>query len=213
MSEKNINIKKEINSKTNIDISSLVERKIDFFKDIIQKTILHVQKNKILDILGISDVNNCIDKSNELSNKILEIQEIKNPNHDCIINNLQIINNELSSLLKKYGTESLEDLLSICFGSNNKIITEEKDYDKFELLKKYFHPTSYKVINKKEEFKQKKNDDLFDDLNNNLMCCDISNDYKQFHLKVYGIKLYIHNIHLKNLIIKFQLMILYYYLK
>jgi len=123
MSEKNINLKKEINCKTNIDMSSLVERKIEFFKDIIQKTILHVQKNKILDILGISDVNNCIDKSNELSKKIIEIQEMKHPAHDSIINNLQIINNELSGLLKNYGTECLEDLLSICFGSYNKIIT------------------------------------------------------------------------------------------
>ena len=95
----------------------------------------------------------------------------------------------------------MEDLLSICFGSNNKIITEEKEYEKFELLKKYFHPTSYKVINKKEEFKQKKKDDFSDDLNNNLMCCDISNDFKQFHLKVYGIKVYIHNIHLKKSLI------------
>lgn len=32
-----------------------VEKKIDFFKDVIQKTIIHVKKNKNIDILGISD--------------------------------------------------------------------------------------------------------------------------------------------------------------
>ena len=58
MTEKNTNIKKEINIKNNVDMISLVEKKIDFFKDVIQKTIIHVQKNKFLDILGISDVNN-----------------------------------------------------------------------------------------------------------------------------------------------------------
>ena len=40
----------------------------------VQKTIIHVQKNKFLDILGISDVNNCIEKSCELSKKIFELQ-------------------------------------------------------------------------------------------------------------------------------------------
>jgi len=126
MSEKNTNIKKEINIKNNIDMISLVEKKIDFFKDVIQKTIIHVQKNKFLEILGINDINNCIEKSSELSKKIVEIQETKNINTEGLINNLQFINNELSSLLKNYGTDNLEDLLSICFGSNSKIINNDK---------------------------------------------------------------------------------------
>ena len=201
MSEKTTNIKKEINNKTNnIDMSVLVERKIDFFKDVIQKTIIHVQKNKILDILGISDVNNCIEKSGELSKKIKENNDKKNQHTDSLINNLQFINNEISSLLKNYGTESLEDLLLICFGSNNKITTDEKENDKFELLKKYFHPTSYKVFNRKEDFKQNKQDEC-DEVTPNLSCFDISNAYKHFHMKVYGIKLYIHNINLKKTLI------------
>jgi hypothetical protein len=49
------------------DVLPLVERKIEFFKDVIQKTILHVQKNKLLDILGVSDVSNCIDRYNYYS--------------------------------------------------------------------------------------------------------------------------------------------------
>ena len=54
MSEKNTSIKKEINIKNTVDMISLVEKKIDFFKDVIQKTIIHVQKNKFFDILGIT---------------------------------------------------------------------------------------------------------------------------------------------------------------
>lgn len=189
------NYKKEI-SKTTSDLLPLVERKIDFFKDVIQKTIIHVQKNKFLDILGISDVNICIEKLGELSKKIQEISEIKN-NTDMLINNLQQINNELSSLLKNYGTDSLDDLLLICFGNNNKVVTEETQYDKFELLKKYFHPTSYKVLNKKDETKQKKNDESSYEVLN-LSCNDVSCLYKQFHMKVYGIKLLIHNSVLKK---------------
>jgi hypothetical protein len=195
--------KKENNTKTNNDVLLLVEKKIDFFKDVIQKTIIHVQKNKFLDILGISDVSVCIEKLGELSKKIKELSElseIKN-NTDNLINSLQLINNEMSSLLKSYGTDSLEDLLLVCFGNNNKITTNENESDKLELLKKYFHPTSYKVVNKKDELNQKKSDDI--DENANLLCTDVSFSYKQFHMKVYGIKLFIHSSILKKSLIIF----------
>jgi ATP-dependent Lon protease len=48
------------------------------------------------------------------------------------------------------------------------------------LLQKYFHPISYKIINKLED-------------KNNLDCFDINNSYKQFYVKVHGIKIYIYN--------------------
>lgn len=152
MTQKSSVIKNEMVQKCkNDDINTLIERKFNFFKDVIQKTIIHVQKNKILDILGISDVGNCIERLGELSKKIYELSEIKNKNNETLINGLQFINNELSSLFKSYGTESLEDLISICFGNNNKIPTDETDMDKYDLLKKYFHPTSYKLVNIVEE--------------------------------------------------------------
>lgn len=196
MSEKSTN-KKDINNQKqnqNSDMLSLVERKIEFFKDVIQKTIIHVQKNKILDILGISEVSTCIEKLGELSKKIEEILSLKITTTDAIINGLQLINNELSSLLKNYGTESLEDLLLICFGNNNKITNDENEYQKFELLKKYFHPTSYKVIVKKDE--SKKNDEAEE--SNNLFCSDVTSIYKQFHMKVYGIRVMVNSIPLKK---------------
>jgi ATP-dependent Lon protease len=191
MTEKTTGSKTEIN-KTN-DVLPLVERKIEFFKDVIQKTIIHVQKNKILDILGISDVNTCIEKLGEMSKKMQETTSIKNLSTDAIINSLQLINNELSSLLKNYGTDNLEDLLLICFGNNNKITSDDHENAKFELLKKYFHPTSYKVISKKEELKGKDDDKI-----ENLACMDLFSRYKQFHMKVYGIKLYVHSAQLKK---------------
>jgi hypothetical protein len=199
MLDKKIVSKKEINQKQNCDVLPLVERKIDFFKDIIQKTIIHVQKNKVLDILGISDVSTCIEKLGELSKKIEEIQNASTIPTDNIINSLQLINNDLSSLLKNYGTESLEDLLLICFGNNNKITTNDIEYHKFDLLKKYFHPTSYKVIPKKEDSKKK--DDV-DDKTENLSCFDVVSVYKQFHMKVYGMKVFVYcNTLKKNIII------------
>jgi len=199
----NIAIKKENNLK-NDDVILLVEKKLCFFKDVIQKTILYVQKNKTLDILGVSDVISCIDKLTEITKQIQDLFEINNTktNTELLINNLQIINNELSSLFKTFGTENLDDLLLICFGNNNKITYSDLDISKFELLKKYFHPTSYKVINKKDDGNKSKSkkqiDENIDDKTNNLDCFDILNNCKKFYAKVYGMKVYIYNNSLKK---------------
>jgi ATP-dependent Lon protease len=193
MTEKKVNNKIEKPT----DVMHLVNKKIDFFKDVMQKTILHAQKNKSLDILGISEVNSCIERLGVLNTQIKSTAETTHPSAtpDELINYLQIVNNELSSLLKIYGTSSLEDLLLICFGSNYKFTEEECETGKFELMKKYFHPTGYKIVGKKDsESKNKKNHEEFLDENtNNLDCFDLSSSSKQFHMKIYGVKVYIHS--------------------
>jgi hypothetical protein len=133
------NIIKENNSNTNNDIHVLIDKKIIFFQDVIQKTILYVQQNKILDILGVSEVNNCIQTLYDLSKKLIFNMEKKELTTEDIINNLQVINNELSTLFKSFGTYNLEDLLWICFGNSVINTNSELDKSKFELLKKYFN--------------------------------------------------------------------------
>jgi ATP-dependent Lon protease len=189
----------------NDDIMVLVKKKIEFFKDIIQKTIIHVQKNKTLGILGISEVSSCIEKLGEISKKISEFSNIKIINTDILINNLQTINNELSSLLKSYGTDSFEDLLLVCFGNNNKITSNDNEEIRYDLLKKYFHPTSYKVINKKEEVKKNTTEQTSIEMipNDNLKCYDVASSYKNFYMKVYGMKIFVHSDVLKKSLIVF----------
>lgn len=193
--------KKETILKTITDINILIDKKIVFFQDIIQKTILYVQRNKIFDILGVSDVNNCINILFELSRKIKDLIEKTNEptkDNEYIINELQLVNNDLSSLSKLFGTESFEDLLSICFGNNaiNTYAANDMDKQKFDLLKRYFHPTSYKVlVSKKEHDKNKAHNDegQLNERSKNLECINISNISKPFHLKVYGIQIIVHN--------------------
>jgi len=172
----------------NSEIKVLIEKKIYFFQDVIQKTIIHVQNNKNLDIINISDVNSCINELNNINLKIKNINDLTNS--DNIINILQEINNDLSSLFKLYGTESLEDFLWICFGnvSINTYLESEFDINKFELLKKYFHPCSYKVVLVK---KDDNNNEKYDE--KNLEMIDVGNNVIHFHLKVYGLQLIIHN--------------------
>ena len=183
------------------EVVVLVNKKIVLFQDVIQCTILHISKNKMFDILIISDVTTCINLLNDLSLKIKET--ICNMNYittDDLISELQIINNDLSTILKSYGTDQLEDILSICFGNNNNsIISSDIDINKFDLLKKYFHPTGYKVANIKKTEGGLQNEDVnINEKTKNLDCYDISANYKQFHIKVYGIKIFFYNSVLKK---------------
>ena len=230
MKEKNENSFKDnfVNKKPSNEIIVIVEKKCEFFREIIQRTIINVQKNKTYGILGTSEVSNCIYSMNIVSEKIENISnKMINMSKDDITTSLQNINNDLSLILKTYGTESLEDLLIICFGNNNNILTEQDDKNKYELLKKYFHPTGYKVINSfhkmddkvEKDNKQQKGVKIDDDSNPdkmfNLECQDISYNAKHFHLKVYGIKLYLYNNLLKKKLLIYGVLdnVIIYYLK
>ena len=189
----------ETNQHEKKDLVSLIDKKIQFFQDIIQKTIIHVQKNKILDILGISEVNNCIQLLNQVNDKIkFLLEKLASMNEDEVIEHLQTINNFLSGVIKTYGTDSLDDLLSICFGSSNSIfVTPDEEY-KYALLKKYFHPTSYKIANQPSNpgSKNKKMvhmDETISENIKNLDCFDIQSTEKAFHVKVYGMKIYLYH--------------------
>ena len=193
----NVFIESASESKIN-DFEILISKKIDFFKDIIQKTLLYIQKNKTLDILTVSDVVICIDKLTELNNNLNEIKNKNKSNSESIITVLQTINNDISLIIKKYGTESLNDLLFICFG-NNKITKNNNTnlISKFELLQKYFHPTGYKVFNYKDKIKTKNKisteDSEIDENTQNLDCFEIETIFKKIQLKVYGIKIFFYN--------------------
>ena len=202
---------KDTNTNTNSDIIVLIERKITFFLETIQRTILHAQQNKMLNVIGVSEMNNCINTLVALSKTIKEITvEQITTNTDSIINILQHINNEMSSLFKIAGTELFEDFLWICFGNNsvNTYAISDMDRHKFELLRKYFHPTSYRVLNSIESNpvtnkKHSSNDEnTLSETSKNLDSIDISAKGKSFHLKVYGIQVVVHNPqHKKSLVI------------
>ena len=207
------------NLKSQIDIMNLLEKKIIYFHEIIQRSILYVQNNKMLDILGVSDVNDCINKFCEINKTIKEINiHNKTDSNDLenLINKLQNISNELSYIFKSFGTVNLDDLLLVCLGSNSasSYTTNDIDKYKFELLQKYFHPTSYKIMTKEndnpiktnktnknnknskdsKDSKDNKNNKLESETQQNLECSAIHINSKSFHLKVYGMQVVFHNI-------------------
>jgi len=175
------------------DILLLMEKKRVFFNDIIQKTILSVQRGKLYNILGVNDIVTCMNILNKIQEKIKKLPtNIDLTNGENVISQLQSINNELSGVLKSYGTESLEDVLMICFGNQVNPMTEE-EITKYDLLKRYFHPTSYKVLTR-----EKKEDTEIIEKMENMQCGYLFQTMKQFHYKVYGMSLYISDIAAKK---------------
>lgn len=176
----------------NNDIIKLIENKYIFFYNVIQKTILHVQQNKTFDLIGISEVGICIDNLSKINDNLTQIKQMINSNlktSDEIINNLQKVNDDLSILFKNFGTQSFEDFLLICLGNNlsNNYASDIFSKDKFILLKKYFHPSSYKILNEKCE------DVKINSSCNNLDCFDVGVNITSFHLNVFGIRVVLHN--------------------
>jgi hypothetical protein len=57
------------------NILTLLQKKTNFFKDVIHKTIIYIQQNKKFDILGVSDVSLCIDNLYEIVRKINKLEE------------------------------------------------------------------------------------------------------------------------------------------
>jgi len=198
--KKTIKHKKITSVLSTTDVMTLVHKKVEFFKNVIQETILHAQRCKFLDILGIGEIGSCVERLGVLSKNIKDAVESANPKStpDDLVNYLQVVNNDLSGILKNYGTCNLEDLLLICFGNNYKL---DSDTPKFDLLKKYFHPTGYKIVSKKDEKAKKTHEEYVDENTNHLDCFDITSAFKQFHMRVYGIKLYIHSALLKKSLI------------
>ena len=210
MQNKKISTQSKKKSKK-IDPYLFSKNKIDKYISMIQKTMLSVQKYKLLDVISAGEMSLCIKSLEMLYDEIQKLNYTlmsKNDiNYDDIVNKLQKINNELSSIFRSYGTESLEHLISVCFGETylSSIINDE-NRDIWEILKTYIHPISYKVMdwmkntdkNKKvKDGKLKKNriveDFMIVEVSKTFDCFDMARTSQKFQTKVYGVKVSIQN--------------------
>ena len=195
------------------DITSFIVSKITTFQEIIKKTCLAVQKYKSLEILGSNEINICTSSLELLFGQLEDISnDIKhnvNTDLDICVSKLQEINNDLSSLLKSFGTYHIDDLITICFGGDflNTIITPENK-QRFEVIKKYVHPIGYKVMAYKEKRKKKEiaKNKIVEDFTivesaENFDCFDLARTSKSFQTKVHGIKIAIQHEPLKKSLI------------
>ena len=187
--------------------------KISSFQNMITKTILAVQKYKIMDIISASDINICIQNLEVLYKDLIKLNTLiaHRKTFDDIINELQKINNELSALFRTSGTYDIEDLLIVAMGNDFvKKCNAQDDEGIFSVIKSHIHPISYKVMNwrddkKKTTKKLHKNriveDFMIVETSKNFDCFDLARTSKDFQKKVYGIKVSIHNENEKKTII------------
>jgi ATP-dependent Lon protease len=217
---KNKKIKKSNKKKTNKSTSRTnCIIKTQYYQNIIQDTILYVQKYKLLDIMDAGELNICtqnLEKLYENTNNILSLLSNKKKLIDFgdIINRLQEINDDLSANFRLYGTKSVDSILHVCFGNeyiNNYIGKLNKSH--YEVIKKYAHPINYKVLdwkeptNKSSKLSQKlaKNriieDFMLVEKAESLDCFDLARTTQKFQTKVYGIKIVFQNPNKKKTII------------
>jgi len=187
----------------------LFREKINSYEEIIKRTMLNVSYNKHFNIISSTELNQCTNEMNILLAD-LRILELYILNHDCdididtVINDIQVINNKLSCVMKSYGTRCISDLIYVCFGQECLEMSMNEYTDKFLLINKYVHPVSYKLIqnintsgNKKQVI-QTTNKILEDiqicETSDHLGVYDVGRTLGQnTHISVFGIKVVIKN--------------------
>ena len=125
-----------------------------------------------------------------------------------LLNDLQYINNNLSSLIKNYGIYNFDKLLNVCLSSEfkDKYLNNNRLRNKLEVINKYLHPINYKILNwnDKSYYNENRNIELsknkiIDDKiliedSEQLECFDLMRSSTNFNLRIYGIKVIIHDI-------------------
>ena len=135
----------------NIDkILKILIEKVIVYEKIITKTKINTDNYMKMNIISSSETNTCLSELNIILDdvRLLEVYLKDNESYDVdnVINDIQTINNKLSSIIKKYGTESVKDLIYVCLGNDYLEKFDIKYKDKFDLIKSYVHPTGYKLI-------------------------------------------------------------------
>lgn len=181
----------------NDELIDIITKKKDFYKNLINKTIVNVQKYKSYNILSTNDLNVCY-KSIEEINIIINSINVKKS--EIAFEKLQTINDIYSNIFKNYGTENLEDVLVVCLG--NQYVNSIPN-DKYSLLKQYFHPISYKNLKWRENNNLNENNDkkiilqknkivedfMIVDNSQTLDCFDLARTSNNFNVKTLGIKI------------------------
>ena len=220
--------------------SFVIERRIIDLQEIVKRTIIAVQKYKVMDVFGANELNVCVQSCDTIFQKLTQAHSkihskysdvsgsttttniTTNSNTNSNTNNttrnnhpyqegsediiaiIQECTTELSSLFRTFGTENIDDLISVCFGSEfTKTFATPEIASKYDVMRKYVHPIGYKVMHwknaqSKQDSKELKKTRVVEDFmimeqSNNLDCYDLSRTSKAFQTKVYGVKFAVKN--------------------
>jgi ATP-dependent Lon protease len=212
-----IKIKSIINC--DVELHKFINEKIQYIQEIIRKTILSIKKNKENEIFSNNDANLSIsvltelyEKTNEINNQLLTATT--NKENDNMIEILQKIIDKLSMIICGFGTQNIDDLLFISFGSEYKNMKIENDLlnSKYQLIKEHIQPIGYKILHwKQSKISNNSNEKLcnnkiIEDIvaledSNMFECFDTETNVKPIYQKIYGIRVIIQNEKLKKTLV------------
>jgi hypothetical protein len=192
------------------DLIKIVLKKLFDIQEIIRNTILSIKRNKVEEIFSNNDSSLSTSILIELYERTDTIYKTLTTNSnykvDDIIESFQKIIDKLSIIICGFGTNYIEDLLFISFGSEFKNTQAPNDIlqSKYELIRKYVRPIGYKIIHWKKgkhTYIHKniicENKIIEDDIDienyNTLECFDIEPGNDSFLHKVYGIRIIMQN--------------------
>lgn len=199
---KNILIEKKSNN-----LAEFVCEKTRCIQEIIRETILSISHKKQYDIFSNNDISLSLKILNELYEKTITLEQNlgKENESEKNIEYLQKIIDKLSMIICGFGTKSIDDLLFITFGIEFSQLTVKNELkkEKYNLIRKYTHPISYKIIHWKNNRGIKQNDilcsnKLTDDIifienANSLECFDSEKISGSFYQKMYGLRIIVQN--------------------
>lgn len=192
-------------------MSPIFNEKIIFFKQVIDDIQIGLNKYRVLDIINNNEYNFCLESLEKIINTLNIISD------DNIVGELQNINTCLSSIIKNYGIYNFDYFIKICLGND---YVAKKIHDsltsKYDVIRKYLHPINYKILtwNEKQSKLKKKimssnsikeiaknkilDDKILIEEADNLECFDIMRISTNFYLRIYGVKVLIHDIENKK---------------
>lgn len=195
-----------MSSKKN-NLGLFLKEKTEYIQNVIRSTITSIKTNNIMDVFSNNDTNLSLSVLDDIFDKTIEIQNeiIHKHKHDELLNSLQGVIDKLSLIICGFGTQKIDDLLFICFGSEyqNMKFLEPIMADKYELIKKHITPIGYKINHWKPKTKNKQTNSIcidkigegevaFENVST-LECFDYEIDNDKIYQKILGIRVIIQN--------------------
>ncbi len=180
-------------------INELIKNRIYRAREIIIDTTISVQLYRKYGLFSNSEVNICITSLKDLHNKTIEtFDKIGLEPVETTIDSLQIIIDKLTTIISTFGTKSVDDLIYMTFGSGFIDYKGEPTIaSKFNLIRKYVHPTGFKISSNYINPPTSSNSLCIDKITDDVIVVESSPQFEcfvgnsnsaSFHNKVHGIK-------------------------
>ena len=211
----------DVNPSALQEIAKLIKSKMLKIHGIIQRILQTLNSYRGLNIISNSDLIvctstliECYDKSSSIMSQLEVVGSHTVEKINVFIDQLQQIVDKLSIIMCGYGASSIEDIFFISFGSDVEWGVSTADTDvwkkKRDLIMKYVRPIGYKTFHWKQSKTKPKNtsdtnasspicinkiveDAIQIELSNQYECFDIDFTGKSNYVKIYGIRVVVHN--------------------